>query len=86
MPVDARVDRGRTLRHAIREAIAHERFDRFVVAAAGARSEGFQPDDVAWLLDHVPGEVVIIRPGDDDRIAVRRPARARDAVLAIARR
>ena len=62
VPVDARVDRGRTIRHAMREAITHERFDRLVVAASGARSEGLGSDDVAWLLDHAPGEVVIIRP------------------------
>ena len=32
--VDARVQRGRTNRHALREAIAQERFDRIVIAAA----------------------------------------------------
>src|SRR5215210_8045831 len=34
VPVDARVERGRTQRHALSEAIAHERYDRLVVAAA----------------------------------------------------
>jgi nucleotide-binding universal stress UspA family protein len=68
VPVDSRVDRGRNLRHAMREAIAHEHFDRIVVAAASARSEGLRSEDVAWLLDHAPGEVVIIRPGGDDRL------------------
>jgi hypothetical protein len=67
VPVDSRVDRGRTVRHALREAIAHERFDRLVIAAASVRSEGFKSEDVAWLLDHAPGEVVIIRPAGDDR-------------------
>ena len=69
VPVDARVDRGRNLRHAMREAIAHERFDRIVIAAASARSEGLGSEDVAWLLDHAPGEVVIIRPAGDDRLS-----------------
>jgi nucleotide-binding universal stress UspA family protein len=84
VPVDSRIERGRTLRHAMREAIAHERFDRLVVAAASVRSEGFQADDVAWLLDNAPGEVVIIRPGDDARLngppratATRRRSRSR---------
>jgi hypothetical protein len=67
VPVDSRVERGRTVRHAMREAIAHERFDRLVVAAAGVRSAGLGSDDVAWLLDHAPGELVIVRPGGDDR-------------------
>ena len=76
MPVDARIERGRTYRHALREAIAHERYDRLVVAAASARSEGFNGDDIAWLLDHAPGEVVIIRPDGDDHLNGRDRERA----------
>jgi hypothetical protein len=72
VPVDARIERGRTLRHAMRSAIAHERYDRLVVAAG----DGLHGDDVAWLLDHAPGEVLIVRPGDDDRIS---PGRGRAA-------
>jgi nucleotide-binding universal stress UspA family protein len=63
VPVDSRVDRGRTLRHAMREAIAHERFDRLVVAAG----DGLESGDIAWLLDHAPGEVVIIRASEEER-------------------
>jgi nucleotide-binding universal stress UspA family protein len=77
VPVDARIERGRTQRHALREAIAHERFDRLVVAAAIGRTEGFQSDEIAWLLDHAPGEVVVIRPAGDDRLSTRRRALAR---------
>ena len=55
--MDARIERGRTVRHAMREAIAHERYDRLVVAAASGPVEGFHGDDIAWLLDHAPGEV-----------------------------
>jgi nucleotide-binding universal stress UspA family protein len=62
VPVDTRIERGRTIRHALREAIVHERFDRIVVAAAGLRSPGFPGGDVAWLLGFAPGEVVILRP------------------------
>ena len=68
VPVDARIERGRSIRHALREAIAHERYDRLVVAAASRRSEGFHADDIAWLLDNAPGELVIIRPDRDDRL------------------
>jgi nucleotide-binding universal stress UspA family protein len=77
VPVDARIERGRTQRHALREAIAHERFDRLVVAAAMGRTEGFQSDEIAWLLDHAPGEVVVIRPAGDDRLSTHRRALAR---------
>jgi nucleotide-binding universal stress UspA family protein len=64
VPVDSRIERGRTVRHALRELIAHERFERMVVAAGsnGTVGEGFAPEDVAWLLAHVPGELIALRP------------------------
>jgi hypothetical protein len=71
VPVDARVERGRTVRHALREAIAHQRFDRVVVAAARGRSEGVHADDIGWLLEEAPGEVVVVRPLADDRLNAR---------------
>jgi nucleotide-binding universal stress UspA family protein len=68
--VDSRLERGRTLRHALHEAIEHERYDRLVVAAASRHSTGFHGDDIAWLLDRAPGELVIIRPDSDDTLSV----------------
>jgi hypothetical protein len=63
VPVDARIERGRTVRHALRELIEHERFERMVVAAgSGTAGEGFTPEDVAWLLENVPGELIALRP------------------------
>jgi hypothetical protein len=62
VPVDGRIGRGRNLRHAMRQLIANERFDRIVVAAG---DEGFSADDVAWLLRQATGEVVVVRPADD---------------------
>jgi hypothetical protein len=63
VPVDARIERGRTVRHALRELIAHERFERMVVAAGSNGSgDGFTPEDVAWLLANVPGELIALRP------------------------
>ncbi len=61
--VDARIERGRTYRHALRQTIANERFDRIVVAAAAHGGPGFNPEDVAWLLANAPGEIVVLRPG-----------------------
>lgn len=75
VPVDARIERGRTVRHALREAIAHERFDRLVVAAVGGGGDGFHADDIGWLLEHAPGEVVVVRPVGDDRLTSRRTSR-----------
>jgi hypothetical protein len=65
VPVDGRIGRGRTVRHALRGLLADERYDRIVVAAATARTDGLSSADVAWLLEHAPGEVVVLRPADD---------------------
>ncbi|HTU30607.1 MAG TPA: universal stress protein [Solirubrobacteraceae bacterium] len=64
--VDARLERGRTARHALQRAIDCERYQRIVVAAAALGAHGFAPDDVAWLLLHAPGEIVVLRPGRED--------------------
>jgi hypothetical protein len=65
VPVDSRIERGRTLRHALRELIAHESFERMVVAAgADSSGAGFTPEAVAWLLANVPGEVVVLRSAE----------------------
>jgi hypothetical protein len=63
VPVDSRVQRGRTFRHALRRAIEQERFDRIVIAAAARGEPGFDPGDVAWLLDQAAQEIVVLRPG-----------------------
>jgi nucleotide-binding universal stress UspA family protein len=74
--VDARIERGRTPRHALRQTMAHERFDRIIIAAATADGPGFGADDAAWLLEHTSGEIVVLRPGQDDQIPVPRPHRS----------
>ncbi|MDP9189692.1 MAG: universal stress protein [Actinomycetota bacterium] len=61
--VDPRIERGRSSRHALAELIEHESFDRIVAPAATAGSDGFSADDVAWLLDHAGGEIVVFRAG-----------------------
>jgi hypothetical protein len=81
VPVDARVERGRTYRHALRQTIGHERFERIVIAAATEGCPGFGPDDVAWLLAHAPGEIVVLRPGAEDRIVPTAPRPWRRGVV-----
>jgi len=61
VPVDARVQRGRDNRHALREAIASCAYDRIVIAAAIHACPGFDPGEVAWLLQNAPGEIVVLR-------------------------
>ena len=71
VPVDSRIEPGRSVRHAFRLLMEHERFDR-VVAAGATNGDGFSSDDVAWLLENAPGEVLILRP---DRRPTSRSAR-----------
>src|SRR5205085_7298661 len=77
IPVDARIERGRTYRHALSKAIKQERFDRIVIAAAANGQPGFGADDVAWLLDNAPGEIVVLRPSAEEQIGPPSPRRAR---------
>ena len=83
IPVDARIERGRTYRHALRQTIANERFDRIVIAASAEGNPGFDPDDVAWLLANpLNVEIVVLRPNKEERIGppaarVRRRTRGR---------
>lgn len=74
--VDSRIERGRDYRHALRQTIANERYDRIVIAAAAPDSPGFSPDDVAWLLATAPGEIVVLRPDNDEQL-LPPPARKR---------
>jgi hypothetical protein len=63
VPVDSRIERGRSPRHALRQLASHERFDRIVVAAGnGHGGPGLDAEDIAWLLDELPGEIVVLRP------------------------
>jgi nucleotide-binding universal stress UspA family protein len=80
VPVDARVERGRTYRHALRRTIAAERFERIVMAAASGGGPGFGPDDVAWVLAHAPGEIVVLRPGAEDQLVPSPPRPRRRGV------
>ena len=67
--VDARIERGRTYRHALRQAIERERFDRIVIAAATSDAAGFDAEDVRWLLDTaLDVEIVVLRPSRDERL------------------
>ena len=61
--VYSRIERGRSYRHAIRELVDHESFDTTVVTAADTGTTGLLPDEISWLLENVPGEIIVIRPG-----------------------
>lgn len=70
VPVDARVETGRTATHALQRLWAVEHFDRLVVPAPPGRGHGFAPKDLLWILTHAPSETVILRPDPVVRAAL----------------
>ncbi len=79
VPVDARIETGRSPRHALRRLAEHERYDRMVLPASETR-DGFSADDIAWLLDNVDGEIVVLRPAGAEHLRPR-ANRSRRAVV-----
>jgi hypothetical protein len=61
VPVDARIEKGRTPIHALRRLWDVEDFDR-VVAPATTDGRGFSSRDLTWILEHAPAETVVLRP------------------------
>ena len=62
VPVDARIESGRSPVHALQRLWETEHFDRIVVPAPAGRRPGFTPKDLAWMLTHAPSETLILRP------------------------
>ena len=79
LPVDARVETGRTPTHALQRLWEVERFDRIVAPAPAGGSHGFTPKELQWILVHAPSETVILRP-DPTLAEGLRLARSLDAV------
>jgi len=73
VPVDARVESGRTPIHALERLWNVEHFDRIVVPAPAGREPGFAPKELLWLLTHAPSETLVLRP-DPALRAVEPPA------------
>lgn len=67
IPVDARVARGRTYRDALQHLLQGEQVDRVIVSATDSPRVGLSGDDLEWLLERVPAEVLILRPAPEDR-------------------
>jgi nucleotide-binding universal stress UspA family protein len=61
--VDARIERGRSYRHALARLLEGESVDRVVVPAGSSNGgEGLAAEDLIWLLEQAPVEVLILRP------------------------
>jgi hypothetical protein len=81
VPVDARVESGRTPIHALERLWNVEHFDRIVIAAPAGREPGFTPKELLWMLTNAPSETLILRPDPALRAAQEQVAddRARTA-------
>ena len=62
VPVDARIEKGRTLTHALKRLWEVERFDRIVAPAPAGGAGGFTEKQLAWLLTNSPAETVVLKP------------------------
>jgi hypothetical protein len=67
VPVDSRIGRGRTARDALRKLLEAESFDRIIVSADEDPHSGLGYDDLRWLLERAPAEILILRTAPDDQ-------------------
>jgi len=64
--VDSRVGRGRSARDALRKLLDEEQFDRIIVSADEDPRAGLSYDDLRWMLERVPAEILILRTAPED--------------------
>ena len=64
--VDSRISRGRSYRDALQRLLNEESFDRIIVSASSNPRTGLGRDDLEWLIERAPAEVLILRPAADD--------------------
>jgi Universal stress protein family len=67
VPVDTRIIRGRTYRDALRRMLDDEPVDRVIVSATSNGHKGLSAEDLEWMLEKVPAEVLILRPDPEDQ-------------------
>jgi hypothetical protein len=65
VPVDARIERGRSPIDALTRLWEVETFERVVVPAPAPERAGFSAKDLTWMLAHGPGEILVLRPTPD---------------------
>jgi hypothetical protein len=74
---DSRVGRGRTARDALRKLLEAESFDRIIVSADEDQHSGLGFEDLQWLLERAPAEILILRTAPEDRRDISIPATGR---------
>jgi hypothetical protein len=65
VPVDARIERGRSPIDALGRLWEVESFDRVIVPAPAPGRTGFSAKDLSWMLAHGPGEILVLRPAPE---------------------
>ncbi|MBK5233271.1 MAG: hypothetical protein JJE13_09865 [Thermoleophilia bacterium] len=70
VPVDARIEPGRSYRHALKQAFSREHLDRVVIAAESKTGGGFGSEDIAWMLDHSGTELLILKSAPDSPLTL----------------
>jgi hypothetical protein len=62
VPVDARIEKGRSPTHALRRLWEVEAFDRVVAPAPANGNGGLSLKDITWILAHAPSETLVLKP------------------------
>jgi universal stress protein family protein len=62
VPVDARVEKGRSPTHALRRLWEVEHFDRIVAPSPANGEGGLSLKDVTWILANAPTETIVLKP------------------------
>jgi hypothetical protein len=66
VPVDARIEKGRTPTHALGRLWDVEQFDRVIAPAPVENGNGFgggfSAKDLTWILTHAPTETLVLKP------------------------
>lgn len=79
VPVDARIEKGRTPTHALGRLWQVEQFDRVIAPAPVENGGGFSLKDLTWILAHAPAETLVLKPAPiataEDRAEPRRTTR-----------
>jgi hypothetical protein len=75
VPVDARIERGRSPIDVLQRLWEVESFERVVVPAPAPGRAGFSSKDLTWMLEHGPGEVLVLRPAPNGQGDVGEAAR-----------
>jgi hypothetical protein len=74
VPVDARIEKGRSPTHALSRLWDEESFDRILAPAPTNGGSGLSLKDVMWLLANSPTETIVLKPTPQQSVRRELPA------------